>query len=106
MRLALSQVGMEKPGLLMNLATSFLTADGARTQEILECTDLYERSEKLLILLKEEIELSRLQQDIQKQIEENQKEGAKNEPPSFLKKHSTWGNMKSISPNHKINPPT
>ena len=70
MRLALSQVGMEKPGLLMDLVASFLTADGARTQEILECTDLYERSEKLLILLKEEIELSRLQQDIQKQIEE------------------------------------
>jgi ATP-dependent Lon protease len=70
MRLALSQVGMEKPGLLMDLVASFLTADGIRLQEILEAADLFDRSEKLLILLKEEIELSQLQQDIQKQIEE------------------------------------
>ena len=70
MRLALSQVGMEKPGLLMDLVASFLTADGTKLQQILETTDLYQRSEKLLILLKEEIELSQLQQDIEKQIEE------------------------------------
>jgi ATP-dependent Lon protease len=70
MKLALSQVGMEKPGLLMDLVASFLTADSGKLQEILEAIDLFERSEKLLILLKEEIELSQLQQDIQKQIEE------------------------------------
>lgn len=70
MKLALSQVGMEKPGLLMDLVASFLTANSDKLQEILEAVDLFERSEKLLILLKEEIELSQLQQDIQKQIEE------------------------------------
>jgi len=70
MRLALSQVGMEKPGLLMDLVASFLTADGKKLQELLESTDLYQRSEKLLLLLKEEIEVSEMQQDIQKQIEE------------------------------------
>ncbi|MGD9929269.1 MAG: endopeptidase La [Mangrovibacterium sp.] len=70
MRLALSQVGMDKPGLLMDLVGSFLTADGEKLQTILESYDLYERSEKLLVLLKEEIELNQLQQDIQKQIEE------------------------------------
>ncbi len=70
MKLALSQVGMEKPGLLMDLVASFLTADSGKLQEILEAIDLFERSEKLLLLLKEEIELSQLQQDIQKQIEE------------------------------------
>ncbi len=69
-KLALSQVGMEKPGLLMDLVASFLTADGHRLQEVLEATDLFERSNKLLVLLKEEIELSQLQKDIQKQIEE------------------------------------
>ena len=69
-RLALSQVGMEKPGLLMDLVASFLTADSDKLQEILEATDLFERSEKLMILLKEEIELNKIQQDIQKQIEE------------------------------------
>ncbi len=70
MKLALSQVGMEKPGLLMDLVTSFLSTESDRLQDILETYNLYERSEKLLILLKEEIELNQLQQDIQKQIEE------------------------------------
>ena len=70
MKLALSQIGMEKPGLLMDLIASFLTSDAAKQQSILETVNLYERSEKLLILLREEIELNLLQQDIQKQIEE------------------------------------
>ena len=70
MKLALSQIGMEKPGLLMDLIASFLTSDAAKQQSVLETVNLYERSEKLLILLREEIELNLLQQDIQKQIEE------------------------------------
>ncbi|MDH5398159.1 MAG: endopeptidase La [Cyclobacteriaceae bacterium] len=70
MRLALSQVGMEKPGLLMDLITSFLSADSSKLQSVLETIDLLKRSEKVLLLLKEEIELSQLQQDIQQQIEE------------------------------------
>ncbi len=69
-KLALSQVGMEKPGLLMDLVASFLSADSYKLQEILEADDLFQRSEKLLLLLKEEIELNKVQQDIQKQIEE------------------------------------
>jgi len=70
MRLALTQVGLEKPGLLMDLVASFLSADATRLQTLLEAIDLFDRSEKLLILLKEEIEISKLQQDIQKQIED------------------------------------
>ncbi len=70
MKLALSQIGMEKPGLLMDLVASFLTADSEKQQSILEAVNLHERSERLLILLREEIELNQLQQDIQKQIEE------------------------------------
>ncbi|WP_163713215.1 endopeptidase La [Mangrovibacterium lignilyticum] len=70
MKLALSQVGMEKPGLLMDLVASFLTADGDKLQPLLEAIDLFERSDLLLKLLKEEIELNELQLDIEKQIEE------------------------------------
>ncbi|PTN09496.1 endopeptidase La [Mangrovibacterium marinum] len=70
MKLALSQVGMEKPGLLMDLVASFLTADGDKLQPVLESIDLFHRSDLLLKLLKEEIELNELQQNIQKQIEE------------------------------------
>ncbi|MCY1719199.1 endopeptidase La [Prolixibacteraceae bacterium Z1-6] len=70
MRLALNQVGLEKPGLLMDLVASFLSAEGVKLQAILDAVGLFERSEKLLLLLKEEIELSKLQLDIQTQIEE------------------------------------
>ena len=70
MKLALSQIGMEKPGLLMDLVASFLTSDAEKQQSILEAVNLHDRSERLLILLREEIELNLLQQDIQKQIEE------------------------------------
>lgn len=69
MRLTLSQVGLDKPGLLMDLVASFLTVEGQKLQDLLETTDLFERSEKLLLLLREEIELSQLQQDIQQQID-------------------------------------
>jgi len=70
MKLAVSQVGIEKPGLLMDLVASFLTVDPLKLQDLLETTDLLERSDKLLVLLKEELEINKLQQDIQKQIEE------------------------------------
>lgn len=70
MKLALSQVGLEKPGLLMDLVASFLTSAPERLQDILETTDLFDRSDKLLLLLKEEIEVSQLQKDIQQKIEE------------------------------------
>ncbi|WP_372775373.1 endopeptidase La [Mangrovibacterium sp.] len=70
MKLALSQVGMEKPGLLMDLVASFLTADGDKLQPLVEAVDLFKRSDLLLKLLREEIELNELQQHIEKQIEE------------------------------------
>jgi len=66
----LNQISIEKPGILIDLIASMLTADGDRLQEILSTFDLQKRAEKLLILLKEEIERSRLQEDIQKQINE------------------------------------
>src|SRR6056297_1012589 len=66
----LNQISIEKPSILIDLIASMLTADGERLQEILETFDLQKRAEKLLILLKEEIERSRLQEDIQKQINE------------------------------------
>ncbi len=90
MRLAIQQVGLEKPGLLMDLVASFLSSEGKKQQEILEAVDLFVRSEKLLILLKEELELSKLQQDIRKQIEEkvsqNQREFFLREQLKVIKK--------------------
>ncbi len=90
MRLALNQVGLEKPGLLMDLVASFLSADGIKMQGVLEAVDLFDRSEKLLILLREEIELSKVQKDIQKQIEQkisqNQREFFLREQLKVIKK--------------------
>lgn len=82
MRLALDRVGMDKPGLLMDLVASFLSAEGKKQQEILEAVDLFDRSKKLLILLKEELELSKLQQEIQNQIKEKV---SKNQREFFLR---------------------
>ncbi len=70
MRLSLSQMGYEKPALLMDLISTMLTADASKLQEILETFDLYKRSEKILILIKEEIAVTQIQEKIQKQIEE------------------------------------
>lgn len=70
MKLALSHVGIDKPGLLMDMVASFLSADSDKLQQMLEAVDVVERGNKLLILLKEELEINKLQQNIQKQIEE------------------------------------
>jgi ATP-dependent Lon protease len=70
MRLSLSQMGYEKPALLMDLISTMLTADASKLQEVLETFDLYKRSEKILILIKEEIAVTQIQEKIQKQIEE------------------------------------
>ncbi|MBN3033963.1 MAG: endopeptidase La [Bacteroidales bacterium] len=70
LKLSLSKMGFEHPGLLMDVISSMLSASPDRLQELLGTFDLYRRSEQLLVLLKEEIQLSQLQEKIQKQIDE------------------------------------
>ncbi len=70
LKIIMSQVSHDQPGLLMDLVASVITADPPKLQELIEAFDLTRRAEKLLILLKEEIELSHLQEEIQRQIEE------------------------------------
>ena len=70
LRMILSNIPNDKPGLLMDLISSILSAEPEKLQELLESTDLDQRGEKLLILLREEIELSEIQGKIQKQIDE------------------------------------
>ncbi|MFP4526075.1 MAG: endopeptidase La [Bacteroidales bacterium] len=69
-KMVLNQISIDKPGLLMDLIASMLTADGEKLQKVLATYDLYKRGETLLLLLKEEIERSQLQEEIQKQINE------------------------------------
>uniref|UniRef100_UPI00356911E0 LON peptidase substrate-binding domain-containing protein n=1 Tax=Ancylomarina sp. TaxID=1970196 RepID=UPI00356911E0 len=70
LRLSFTEVGMQAPGLLMDIVSSFISSDPFKLQELLETFDLYKRSERLLILLKEELEITQLQEDIQAQISE------------------------------------
>lgn len=69
MNLVASQLNYNRPGAAMDIVANILTADGAALQELLEAQDLRERARHLLRLLKEEVELARLQQKIQKEIQ-------------------------------------
>ena len=70
LKLITSNISHDNPGKLLDLVASILNADKKKLQEALETFDLYERSKIILVLLKEEIELSQLQAEIEKQIED------------------------------------
>jgi ATP-dependent Lon protease len=70
LKIVMSQIPRSNPALLIDVVASMLNAEKEKLQDLLETFDLIERSEKLLILLKQEIELTQLQEDIKKQIEE------------------------------------
>ncbi|MFC1745065.1 endopeptidase La [Candidatus Riflebacteria bacterium] len=70
LKLLMSQISHKSPGKVMDLIASMTTANGPRLQELLETIPLIQRAERLLVLLKEEIEFSKLQEKISRQIEE------------------------------------
>ncbi|MDY6932854.1 MAG: endopeptidase La [Spirochaetota bacterium] len=78
LKLFLNRFTMEDPGKLSDFVASMTSAEPHEVQEILETFNVKKRAEKVLILLRKEMELSKLQQKITKQIEEklskNQKE--------------------------------
>lgn len=82
LKLFLNRFSVEDPGKLTDFVASMTSADSAKIQEILETFDLKKRAEKVLILLKEEIEVSKLQSKISKQIEEQM---TKNQKEFFLR---------------------
>lgn len=69
LKLLMSQVSYDKPGILMDLIASTLKIENKHLQELLEAYDLKIRSRKLLTLLKKELEITHLQNKIQKDIE-------------------------------------
>ena len=70
LKMLLSSLSYDKPGLIMDLISSMMTSDGEKLQEILETYALIPRARKLLRLLQEEIQLFELQQKIKQSIEE------------------------------------
>jgi ATP-dependent Lon protease len=66
----LSRIGPDEPSNLADFAASLTTASKEELQGVLEATPMLERLEKVLVLLKKEVELARAQAHIQKQVEE------------------------------------
>lgn len=70
LKMLLAQMSYDKSVALIDIVASILSANADKMQDLLETFDIRERAEKLLVFLKEEIELATLRENIQKQIEE------------------------------------
>ncbi len=69
-KMFLNRSSLDDPGRLADFAANLTSADGDVLQDILETFDVRRRIDKVLVLLKKELEVSRLQTKITKQIEE------------------------------------
>ena len=66
----LNMVNIDQPGKIADFIVSILNIDREEQQKILETMDVQKRMEQVLIFIKKEQELLRIQQRIQKQINE------------------------------------
>jgi ATP-dependent Lon protease len=69
-KLYLSRSSMDDPGRLSDFAANLTSAEGRELQQVLETFDVRQRIDRVLVLLKKELEIYRLQSKITKQIEE------------------------------------
>ncbi len=70
LNLFLSRSNTKEPGRLADFAAAMTTASGKELQEVLEAFSLRTRIEITLLLLRKEVDISKLQARISKQIEE------------------------------------
>lgn len=68
--LVVGQLNYDAPGQTLDVISNLLSGDSETMQDLLETFDLMERANKLLRLIKEELEVAKIQQRISKQIEE------------------------------------
>jgi ATP-dependent Lon protease len=80
--LLLDQINVHEPGSLADFAAGMTTASGEELQEILCTRSIRKRIERALILLKREVEISKLKVQISKRIEERM---SKQQREFFLK---------------------
>jgi len=66
----LNRFSPNEPALLTDFAASLTTAPKEKLQEVLEATNLRKRMQKVLVLIKKEVEVARLQSQIQSKVEE------------------------------------
>jgi ATP-dependent Lon protease len=69
-KIFLSRSTFDDPGKLADFAANLTTANGSELQEVLETFDVRKRMDRVLMLLKREVEISKLQSEINKQIQE------------------------------------
>jgi len=69
-KMFLSRSTFDDPGRLADFAVNLTTASGDELQEVLETFDVPTRIERVLVLLKREVEISKLHSEINKQIQE------------------------------------
>lgn len=69
-KLFLGRTSMDDPARLTDFAANLTNAEGFELQEVLETFDIHRRIDKVLVLLKKELEVSRLQTKISQQIED------------------------------------
>lgn len=74
----LNMVNIDDPGKIADFVASILNIEGSEKQAVLETIDVHERMEKVLVFIKKEQELMRIQKRIQdqlnKKIEKSQRE--------------------------------
>ncbi len=66
----LNRFSPNEPSLLTDFAASLTTAPKGKLQEVLEAFNLRRRMEKVLVLIKKELEVARLQTQIREKVEE------------------------------------
>ena len=66
----LNRFSPNEPSQLADLAASLTTAPKEKLQEVLEALNLRKRMQKVLLLIKKELEVARLQSKIQEKVEE------------------------------------
>ena len=69
-KMFLSRTDWEEPGQLADFACSMTSSSREELQDVLECIDVKERLEKVLFLLRKELDLNQLKEKITSQIEE------------------------------------
>ncbi|PID41088.1 MAG: endopeptidase La [Proteobacteria bacterium] len=70
LNLLLERINVSDPGALADFAVSMTTSSAVELQAILEMSLVRDRLENVLVLLKKEIEISKLKADISRRIEE------------------------------------
>ncbi len=69
-KIFLTRSALDDPGRLADFAANLTTADGQELQEILETFDVRRRIDRVLVLLKKEVEVAKIQGEITRQIQE------------------------------------